>query len=479
MSRRNVLIFLGFAVTAFAAERKAHVPQTPLPEQWSEASHAALPAELDEIRNWWRSFNDALLTSLVEREIGSNLDLKAAVARVIEARAAKGLPVSAMLPSVGASAGFTRLRGGIAQGLTGVGILPGGAPQSRSSVISPFETNVYQAGFDSSWELDLFGGLRKGVQAADADLKAAGEAQNATRVTLVAELGRNYMTLRGAQRRLAIVLENISLQRDSLKLTEARRNAGLAPELDVIRAAAQLSQTRADAPSIQLEIEQSIHGLSVLLRRPPEELSSELRPERPLPSIPGVVPIGLPADLIHRRPDLLRADAEIAAAEARLGVARSELYPKLTLAGLVGRQSNDITHFGLGVGNFFSLGPALRLPLFTGGRIRSNIAVQVARLEEAEIAYQQTVLSALAEVENALSASSRENEREDLLREAERQNRDAVSLTRELYSKGLGDYLAVLDAQRELLSTQQQLAQSQTALLVDTIALYKALGGGW
>jgi outer membrane protein TolC len=160
-------------------------------------------------------------------------------------------------------------------------------------------------------------------------------------------------------------------------------------------------------------------------------------------------------------------------------VARSDLYPKLTLAGLVGRQSNDITHFGLGVANFFSLGPALRLPLFTGGRIRSNIAVHDARLEEAEIAYQQTVLSALAEVENALSASSREKERKDQLRAAERQNRDAVSLTRELYSKGLGDYLAVLDAQRELLSTQQQLAQSQTALLVDTIALYKALGGGW
>jgi NodT family efflux transporter outer membrane factor (OMF) lipoprotein len=310
-------------------------------------------------------------------------------------------------------------------------------------------------------------------------LKAAREAQNAARVTLVAEVGRNYMTLRGAQRRLAIVLENISLQQDSLKLTEARRNAGLAPELDVIRAAAQLSQTRADAPSTQLEIEQSIHGLSVLLGRPPEELVSELLPERPLPSTPGVVPIGLPADLISRRPDLRRADAEITAAEARLGVARSELYPRLTLAGLVGRQSNDITHFGLGVGNFFSVGPALRLPLFTGGRIRSNIAVQDARLEETEIAYQQTVLSALAEVENALSASAREKEREDQLRAAEGQNRDAVSLTRELYSKGLGDYLAVLDAQRELLSTQQQLAQSQTALLLDTIALYKALGGGW
>jgi NodT family efflux transporter outer membrane factor (OMF) lipoprotein len=478
MRRRNVLIFLSVAVTTCAAERKAHLPQAPLPEQWSQASYTALPAELDEIRSWWRSFNDPLLTSLVERRIDSNLDLKAALARVIESRAAKGLPVSAMLPSVGTSAVFIRLRGGIVQGLTGVGILPGGAPQSRASLISSFETNVYQAGFDSSWELDLFGGLRKGVQAADADLKAAGEAQNAARVTLVAELGRNYMTLRGAQRRLAIVLENISRQQDSLKLTEARRNAGLAPELDVIRAAAQLSQTRADAPSIQLEIEQSVHALSVLLGRPPEELVSELRPERPLPSTPGVVPVGLPADLISRGPDLRRADAEIAAAEARLGVARSDFYPKLTLAGLVGRQSNDVTQFGLGVGNFFSIGPALRLPLFAGGRIRSNIAVQDARLEQRSPT-QETVLGALAEVENALSASRREKEREEQLQAAEVQNRDAVCLTRELYSKGLGDYLAVLDAQRELQSTQQQLAQSQTALLLDTVALYKALGGGW
>jgi NodT family efflux transporter outer membrane factor (OMF) lipoprotein len=474
---KPVAVILVLALAASAADRRSRRPQVALPDRWSEASSPA-PGELEEIRTWWRGFRDPVLISLVERGIESNLDLKAALARVRESRAARGLASSALLPSTGTSEGFTRLRGGIAQGLTGFGVTSG-RPQSRSSLISPFETNIYQAGFDSSWELDLFGGLRKGVRAADADIQAAQEAHNGVRVTLAAEIGRNYLALRGAQRRLAIVTENIALQRDSLALTEARRNAGLAPELDVVRAAAQLSQTQADAPAIQLEIDQSVHALSILLGLGPEELASELRPDSPLPVAPSTVPVGFPADLLNRRPDLRRAEAEIAAAEARVGVARSDLYPKLTIAGLMGRQSTDVTNFGLGIGNFFSLGPALRLPVFTGGRIRSNIAVQDARLQQAEIGYQNAVLAALADVENALSAGRREKERDEQLRAAEAQNRDAVDLTRELYSKGLGDYLAVLDAQRELLALQQQLAQSQTSLLLDTVALYKALGGGW
>jgi NodT family efflux transporter outer membrane factor (OMF) lipoprotein len=475
---RITILLLASALAVFAADPKSGKPHVAVPEQWGQALPADQTTDSPILRTWWQSFHDPLLASLVERALESNLDLKLALARVAESRAARGLATSALLPLVGASGGFTRLRGGLAQGLSRAGVLPG-APQSRASLISPFETNIFQAGFDSSWELDLFGGLRKAVNAADADLLAAKEAHSDVRVTLAAEIGRNYMTLRGAQRRLAIVLENVALQSDSLSLTEARRNAGLAPELDVVRAAAQLRETRADAPVLEAEIDQFVHALSVLLSRPPEELVSELYPDARLPSIPTSLPVGVPADLLRRRPDLRRAEAEIAAAEARAGSARSDLYPKLTMTGVVGRQASEASNFGLGIGNFFSMGPVLRLPIFTGGRIRSNIKVQDARLDQSQVALENAVLQALADVENALSAARREKERAEQLRAAEDQNRDAVGLTRELYSKGLGDYLAVLDAQRQLLTTQQQLALSETAVLLDFVALYKALGGGW
>jgi len=346
-------------------------------------------------------------------------------------------------------------------------------------LIAPFETNVFQLGFDSFWELDLAGGLHKSVKAADADIRVAEEARNDVRVFVAAETGRNYIALRGAQRRLTIIRENIALQEDSVHLTESRQRAGLAPELDVVRAKAQLDQTRAQAPPLDVEIDRATHALAVLLGRPPEDLTEELRLAGPLPRVPSSFPAGVPADLLLRRPDLRRGSAEVTAAAARAGVARAELYPKLSLSGLVGRQATSLAGLALGLGNFFSVGPILRLPMFTGGRIRSNVAVEDARLEQATVHYETAVLNALADVENALSDLDREKERAEQLGAADIQNRDAVSLTRELYSKGLGDYLTVLDAQRELLAVQQELAQSETAVLLAWVSLYKSIGGGW
>lgn len=338
---------------------------------------------------------------------------------------------------------------------------------------------MFQVGFDSSWELDVAGGLRKSVKAADAEVRVAEESLNDVRVMVAAEVGRNYAVLRGAQRRLGIVRDNITLQEESVRLTVARQSAGLAPELDVIRAKAQLSQTKAEAPPLNAEIDQSIHALGVLQARPPARLAGELRVEGQLPALPASFPAGVPADLLLRRPDLRVAAAEMTAAAARVGVARSELYPKVSLAGLIGRQATSLAGFALGIGNFFSVGPTLRLPLFSGGRIRSNIAVENARFDQADLLYETAVLNALAEVENLLSSLHWRTERAVQLRTAEGENRDAVLLARELYSKGLGDYLAVLDAQRELLATEQKLAESETDRLVDLIGLYKAMGGGW
>lgn len=475
----KIVLFLSLlAVTVSAHAQKLTKPNIDVPSEWSQPLPASASTDPESLRNWWRMFDDEMLTSLVVGALESNLDLKQAAARVGEARGARGIARSALQPSIATSEGYTRVRGGIAQGLTRNGI-SSNSSSSRSSLITPFETSVFQLGFDSFWELDLAGGLRKSVTAADADIRAAEDARNDVRVFVAAEVGRNYVALRGAQKQLAIVRENIALQEDSVRLTESRQRAGLAPELDVIRANAQFNQTRAEAPPLDAEIDRATHALAVLLGRPPEDLTSRLRLEGSLPSVPSSFPGGVPADLLLRRPDLRRSAAEITAASARAGVARAELYPKLSLSGLIGRQATSLAGFALGIGNFFSAGPILRLPLFTAGRIRSNVAVEDARLEQATVHYETAVLNALSDVENALGDLGREKERADRLRASEVQNRDAVSLTRELYSKGLGDYLAVLDAQRELLTAQRQLAQSETAVLLDWISLYKVMGGGW
>jgi multidrug efflux system outer membrane protein len=473
----KILLFLVSLAVAMPMQAQK-LSNIDIPSEWSQPFPAP-PSEDPEIaRTWWRMFDDKMLTSLVGEALESNLDLKAAAARITEARASRGITKSALLPSIETSVGYTRVRGGIAQGLSRTGFSSDSAP-SRDSLISPFETDVYQVGFDSRWELDVSGGLRKSVKVADAEVRAAQEARNDIRVRIAAEVGRNYVELRGAQRRLAIILENIDLQQDSVGLTEARQTAGLAPELDVVRANAQLRQTRAEALPLEDQIDRTIHALAVLLGRAPAHLAEQLRLEAPLPAFPVSFPSGVPSDLLLRRPDLRHAAAETTAAAARVGVARADLYPKLSLAALIGRQATSLASFSLGLGNFFSIGPSLSLPLFTGGRIRSNIAVENARLEQTTLQYESAVLDALADVEDRLSGVRRETERGEQLRAAEALNRVAASLTRELYAKGLGDYLAVLDAQRELLATQQKLTEAETARLIDLVALYKAMGGGW
>jgi NodT family efflux transporter outer membrane factor (OMF) lipoprotein len=384
-----------------------------------------------------------------------------AAERVTEARAARGVSKSALLPSVGTSASYTRFRGGIAQGR------------------APFETSIFQIGFDASWELDFFGGLRHGVDAATADLRAAEEGRRDVQVTVLAEIGRNYLEVRGAQKRLQIVRGNIDTQQQTLDLTRVRYQAGLATDLDVARAAAQLATTQAAIPSLEESLAIGTHRLEVLLGEEPGALRAELEKEAPLPSVPASIPIGLPSDLLLRRPDVRQADAEVAAATARVGVARSDLFPKFTLTGLMGRQATSVGGLTLGLGNFFAFGPGVRLPIFTGGRIRSNIAVHDARLQQAATQYESAVLKSLEDVENALVGYSREQERRAKLQQAVDESRRAVELANELYLRGLADFLSVLEAQKSRYELEDELAQSETNVVVNLVALYKALGGGW
>ena len=472
------VVFTGFLLTGCAVGPNYKRPQVSIPKQWTVAPARGTSTKLPETDAWWSSFRDAELNSLIARAADRNLDLKLALERVQEARAARGITRSGYFPSIDANVSATRLRGGFNQGV--VRAVPSSTePNARPSLISPFETNVFQGNLSASWELDVFGGIRRSVQASTADVVAAEESRRDVLVILLGDVGRVYAQLRGFQRRLEIANKNIKTQQDTLDLTTARAKAGLATELDVSRAAAQLETTKAAVPTLLSGIDVSIHRLSVLLGEEPGALRNELEKVSPIPTGGPDVEVGLPSDLLQRRPDIRRSEAQLAAATARIGEAKADLFPRFVLTGTAGRQATQLHDLTLGVGNFFSVGPGISLPVFTGGRIRSNIAVQTARQREAAISYESTTLNALEEVENALVSYSQEQERRDRLTQAVEQSQLAVILANEQYRAGLVDFLSVLDAQRELYASEDQLVQSQTNVTTNLIALYRVLGGGW
>src|SRR5262252_931201 len=444
-------------------------PQAAVPTHWTVGPTRGTEAKSPETDEWWASFQDAELNSLVERSASRNLDLKLALERVQEARAARGVAQSGYFPSVDGAASVTRNRQRV--------IAPVG-PQN-SPVIAPVEFNNFQGGLSASWELDVFGGVRRSAQAAAAAATAAEDNRRDVLVILLGDVGRVYAQLRGFQRRLEIADKNIKTQQDTLDLTTARARAGVASELDVSRAAAQLESTKSVVPSLISGIDVSIHRLSVLLGEEPGALRSELEKTSPIPTVGPEVEVGLPSDLLQRRPDIRRSEAQLAAATARIGEAKADRFPRFVLTGTAGRQATQLHDLTLGAGNFFSAGPGISLPLFTGGRIRSNIAVQTSRQREALLGYQSTVLNALEEVENALVSYSQEQERRDRLNEAVSHSQLAVDLATEQYKAGLVDFLSVLDAQRDLYANEDQLVQSQTTVTTNLVGLYSALGGGW
>jgi NodT family efflux transporter outer membrane factor (OMF) lipoprotein len=438
--------------------------------QPESAGLTAQPAE----EKWWRTLADPELDRLIESAVQKNLDLQLSTHRLLEARASRGISRADLLPSVGSSASVQRLRGGFQDGNVHVG-----TRAEPSSLISPLETNLFRPGLDASWELDLFGGKRKALQAATAEVHVLEESRRDVLVSLLGEVAINYAELRGAQRRLAITMKNVSLQRDSLRLTQVRADAGLGNRLDVERQQAQLESSHALAPALEIQISRTIHRLSVLMGEAPSALREELQFERPLPATPPEVPLGLPGDLLKRRPDLRRADAEITAALARVGAAKADLFPKILLTGTAGRQLSNIPEFTLGAGSFFSIGPAITLPLLSSGRIRANIEVRKQQLQEALTMYRRAVLGALQETEDSLVAYGQERERRARLRNAVKSSQTATELATERYTRGLADFLSVLDAQRDQLAAEDALAQSDTAVIANLVALYKALGGGW
>ena len=444
-----------------------HRPLESVPAQWSGPIPSPLqhvtPSE-KELTRWWTVFNDQILTSLIDRAVQSNLDLKLAEARVRQARALRGIAASGLGPTVDATGTYNRNQSA-------------GSSSDRGST-GPI-VNQNRAGFDASWELDIFGGVRRGVEAANANIQAAVENRRDVLVTLTAEVASNYITLRDFQQRIVIASQNLKAQQHSADLTRQRFQFGFASGLDVANADAQVATTAAQIPLLEASARQSIYNLGVLLGRDPAALVQELSPTLAIPVAPPSVPVGVPSDLLRRRPDIRSAEAGIHSATAQIGVATADLFPKFLLFGSGGYQATKISSWVTPAGLFWSFGPSVSWSAFDTGRIRSNIEVQEALAEQSVIVYRQTVLGALQETENALIASAKEQEHRKALADAVTANRKAVDLALKLYTEGQTDFLNVLQAQRSLYATEDALVQSSGTLSTDLVALYKALGGGW
>jgi outer membrane protein, multidrug efflux system len=399
--------------------------------------------------------------------VSSNLDLRIAQSRVREARAQYSGAVANLWPTVDAGGGYARVRG------------PEQLPALGALHLPSDGENLQIAGFDASWEIDVFGGKRRAVEAAKAQLSGAEFSQRDVLVTLLGEVARNYVDLRGYQRRLAIANENIEAQEKSLGITQNRFTNGLARDLDVQQAKTVLATTRAEVPTLESKVQTTMHRIEVLLGQQAGTLRTELVAAMPIPAQPPQVPIGLPSELLLRRPDVSHAERQLAAATANIGVAKSDLFPKFYLTGLGGLESASASDWFTAGSRFWSVGPTVQWRIFDAGRIRANIKVQNARQQQALSAYEQTVLTAFEEVEDNLVLYAKEQTRRSSLEDAVLASQKSLDTGNKLYASGLTDFLRVLDAERSLYNAQDALAQSDRTISANLVALYKSLGGGW
>jgi multidrug efflux system outer membrane protein len=477
MNRINIILAGIAAVFAFgcAVGPDYHKPNPGVPDQFGATTNAMAgqPASqsVTDLKRWWETFHDPILNSLIERAVVTNLDVRLAEARVREARAQLDYNRASLSPTLDSSASFTRSRA--SQNAFGV------SPLGSSSGSLPGTVNLYQAGFDAGWEIDVFGGKRRAVQAARYTFEAQIEARRNAMVTLLGEVAQNYIALRGNQYQLTVASNNAAAQLDTLHLQRDKFQAGIATDLDVANAEAQSATTESQIPTLQTQIKQNIYQLSILLDREPAALETELEPVAPLPDGPPQIPPGLPSDLLRRRPDVREAERLLAAATANIGVATADLYPKLNLTGSLGLESLSLKTLANSSSRFWSFGPTVSWRIFDAGQIRANIRVNDARAQEALIIYRQAVLQSLQDVENTVVAYDREQVRRRALRQAVNSSERAVKLATQLNSTGLVDFLNVLTAQQTLYQSQSQLAISEQTVSTDLVAVYKALGGGW
>ena len=467
MSRRALGV-LGLAAGLFGCTVGPDYtpPEMALPGRFVEAASGGQAAVAAD---WWHQLGDAELDALVAQALDGGPDMAAAAARVREARAERAFVAARDDPSVEAGISAARQHG---SGSVPVGTPPGGMGHDVGS-------NLWLAGFDAGWEIDIFGGTRRAVESADASLGAAIETAHDVESMLAAEVARDYVTLRGAQRRLAIAHETLEERRDIRKLVAAQFQSGLVGALDLRRAEAELADSEAEIPALEAEVRADIYKLGVLVGRPPEALEDRLALPAPIPVARVAMTPGLPSDLLQRRPDVRAAERRIAAANARIGVAEADLYPHFSLTGAAGLESLDAGSWFDPRSRYYAIGPSIRWLVFDSGRVRDQMLAERARTDAAAADYRKTVLGALAEVETALVSYGRQQIRRDALGREVAADRDALSLAERLYGQGLQDFLAVLDAERALHLAEEAESDAERDTSLAFIALCKALGGGW
>jgi NodT family efflux transporter outer membrane factor (OMF) lipoprotein len=455
----SVLIFTGCA----AVGPDYHPPESDAPHAWHTELRQGLSAEAvdpDQLADWWTGFNDQVLTELITQALSNNLDLQQAVAKLREARARRGISQAGLFPVLDATGSFSRSRGSENSG--------GGETRSN-----------YAIGFDAGWEVDIFGGVRRTTEAARAELGASRENLRDVLVSLTAEVGLNYLDIRITQKRLGVAEKNLSLQQEAFDFIGWRYQAGLSDELALQQARYNLENTRAGIPALRSSLEEAKNRLAVLTGRVPGSVHAMLEETRPIPVIPPTVAVGVPAETLRQRPDIRRAERGLAAQTARIGAATAELYPKFRLAGSIGLESLTSADLFSSGSDTWRILPGVSWNIFDAGAIRRNIEAQSAVQEQFLLSYEAAILGALEEVENTLTAYAEEQLRNERLSDAV----DAAVLAEELasqqYSAGLTDFTTVLDAQRSLLSFDDQLALSDGTVTSNLIRLYKALGGGW
>ena len=462
---RGLALFAGLFLTACAAVGPDYTaPTMNLPENWNQGDlstvYTTASGAPDNLSHWWQNLGDQLLSSLIAEALQSSPDVQSARAKLREARARYAVATSGYYPTVSASGTASR-------------------SESSRETGSGSARELYSAGFDASWELDVFGGTRRSVEASEADLAATEANLHGTQVSLAAEVATNYVQVRSLQTRLNIAKENFASQTETLQLTEWRAQAGLVSRQDVEQARSNREQTRAQIPVLETSLIEAEHRLDILLGQTPGTLRPRLATTGKLPAVPKQIALKIPADTLRQRPDVMAAERKLAAETARVGVAEAARYPSFKISGSIGLEALTLSGLGNSGANTSSLLGNITAPVFNAGRLRSQVQVQDAVREQAQVAYEQAVRSALQDVENALVALARNSERTEALAIAAESSANAAQMARQRYTAGLIDFQAVLDTDRSVRSAEDSLAVSRSDSVLALISLYKALGGGW
>lgn len=442
-------------------------PEMVLPEDWQTASQKypeAGATDVQQLSRWWTIFDDPTLSALIERAIAGNLDLQRAKARLWEARSQKLATQADLFPAINGTGSATRNKSRL--------------HSSETGTVKEYDTRS-SGTIDASWEIDIFGGIRRSVEAAEADFQAAREDLRDVLVSLIAEVALNYLSLRTTQSRIEITDNNLRTQNDTYQLVSWQYQAGLSDDLSVQQAKYNLESTRSKLPTLYTAHIQYLNRIAVLLGEHPGQVAEEVSRKEPIPVTPTEVAVEVPADVLRQRPDIRRAERELAAQSARIGVAVAELYPHLSLNGSIGIETLAIHGQPYVKTSSMVFGPQISWAIFKAGAIRQNIEIQKALHEQSLITYESTILIALEDVENSLTAFAEEQFRRQYLQDATRAARSAVDLSQAKYQAGLTDFTDVLIAERSLFSLEDELMQSSGTVAANLVSLYKALGGGW